>query len=121
MLHTLITLFLQVLVLLVIVPACTSGGVAVREGGLFRGFLAILCIALLNFVLWVALTFITVGFTLVAQVATFGLAGLVINALAIKATAGMMPDVLYVRSFGSAFIAALVMVVCNYLLHAYLI
>ncbi len=109
----LISIALQVLVLLIVVPAVTSNGVAVREGGFFRGLLALICIGLTNMILWFGLTILTVGMTVVLQFLTFGLVGLLINALAFKVTAATLKDVLYVRSFGSAFGAALVMVIAN--------
>lgn len=109
----LISLALQVLILLIAVPACTGGGVMVRQGGFFRGLLVLICIGLTNSILWFVLTLLTVGMTLVLQLLTFGLVGLLINALAIKCTSSMLKDVLYVRGFGSAFGAALVMVIGN--------
>lgn len=116
----LISIALQVLVLLIVVPAVTSNGVAVRQGGFFRGLLALICIGLTNMALWFILTIATVGLTVVFQVLTFGLVGLLINALAFQATAGMLKDVLYVRSFGSALGAALVMVLANCAIHHFL-
>lgn len=116
-----LTIFLEVLVLLLIVPACTSGGVAVRQGGLFRGLLAILLIGLLNVSLWFAITLLTVGTALIAQVITFGLVGLLINALAIRLTGAIMGDALYVRSFGSAFVASIVMVLSNLAIQHFLL
>jgi uncharacterized membrane protein YvlD (DUF360 family) len=109
----LITIALQVLALLIVVPAVTSGGVAVRQGGFFRGLLVLFCIGLTNMILWFGLTLVTVGMTLVLQYLTFGLVGLLINALAFKVTASALNDVLYVRSYGSAFLAAVVMVLTN--------
>ncbi len=109
----LISLALQVLILLVVVPAFTGGGVMVRQGGFFRGLLVLVCIGLTNSILWFALTLLTVGMTLVLQFLTFGLVGLLINALAIKCTSAALKDVLYVRGFGSAFAAALIMVLGN--------
>lgn len=109
----LISLALQVLALLIVVPAVTGNGVAVRQGGLFRGLLVLFCIGLTNMILWFVLTLFTVGMTLVAQWLTFGLVGLLINALAIKIVGNTLNDTLYVRSFGSAFLAAIVMVLTN--------
>ncbi len=117
----LITVVLQVLVLLLVVPAATSGGVAVRSGGFVRGVLALLVIGLLNLSLWFAITLLTIGTALIAQAITFGLVGLLINALAIKITGALMEDAFYVRSYGSAFIAAIVMVVSNLLIQRVLL
>lgn len=116
----LITILLQVLVLLFVVPPVTSNGVAVRQGSVFRGILALLCIGLLNMALWFVLTIFTAGLAVVASWLTFGLVGLLVNALAIRVTAGLLGDVLYVRSFGSAFLAAIVMVVTNFLINTVL-
>ena len=112
----LITIVLQVLVLLIIVPAATGGGVAIRKGGFFRGLLALLVSGLLNLSLWFAITLLTIGMALVAQVITFGLVGLLINALAIKLTGALMEDAFHVRSYGSAFVAAIVLVVSHVLI-----
>jgi len=109
----LISIALQVLALLIVVPAVTGQGVAVRKGGFFRGLLVLFCIGLTNLILWFVLTLFTVGMTLVLQYLTFGLVGLLINALAIKMTSNALDDVLYVRNFGSAFLAAVVMVLTN--------
>lgn len=109
----LISIALQVLALLVVVPAVTGNGVAVRQGGFFRGLLVLFCIGLTNMILWFGLTLVTVGMTIVTQWLTFGLVGLLINALAIKLVGKALNDVLYVRSYGSAFLAAIVMVLTN--------
>ena len=109
----LISIALQVLALLVVVPAVTGNGVAVRRGGFFRGLLVLFCIGLTNMILWFGLTLLTVGTTLLAQWLTFGLVGLLINALAIKVVGSVLNDAFYVRSYGSAFLAAIVMVLTN--------
>ncbi|HMP50357.1 MAG TPA: phage holin family protein [Candidatus Melainabacteria bacterium] len=112
MLEFLIALVLKVVVLLVVVPAVTSGNVAVRQGGFFRGLLILLSIGLLNLALWPLLSIFTLGTILVAQMAIFGLVGLVVNALAFR-IAGGMSDAFYVKNFGSALGAALTMSVAN--------
>ena len=43
-----------------------------------------------------------------------------IDVVEIRVTGGLFSDVLYVKSFGSAFVAALVMVVSNFLINAVL-
>jgi uncharacterized membrane protein YvlD (DUF360 family) len=116
----LVSLVLQVLVLLVVVPAVTANGVAVRQGGFFRGLIALVCIGLTNMILWFLLTIFTVGMTVLLQFLTFGLVGLLINALAIRATGSALKDVLYVKSFGSALGAALTMVIANCLIRYFL-
>lgn len=112
MLEFFIALALKVVVLLVVVPAVTSGNVAIRQGGFFRGLLILLSIGLLNLALWPLLAIFTLGAILVAQMATFGLVGLVVNALAFR-IAGAMSDAFYVKNFGSALGAALTMSVAN--------
>lgn len=116
MLNYILTIFLQVVVLLVIVPNLTSGGVAVRKGGLLRGLVTVFIIGLTNLGLWIGLTMLTFGAVLAVQVLTLGLAGIVVNALAIRVAGGILPDVLYVRSFGSALSAAVVITICNFLI-----
>lgn len=116
----LVTVILQVLVLLLVVPPATTGGVAVRQGSFFRGILALLCIGLANIALWSVLTIATAGLAVVASWLTFGLVGVLVNALAFRVTGGLFSDVLYVRSFGSAFVAAAVMVVSNFLINTVL-
>ncbi len=115
--NLLLSVFLQVLVLLVVVPACTGGNVAIRHGGFFRGLLVLICISLTNIILSFGLIILTVGMTVVLQWLTFGLLGLLINALAIRITAGVLKDVLYVRNFWSALGAALVIVLANAAIH----
>lgn len=112
MIEFLISLVLKVVVLLVIVPAVTSGNVAVRQGGFIRGLLILVSIGIVNLALWPALAIVTFGMVLVAQIATFGLVGIVVNALAFR-LAGAMTDAFYVKNFGSALGAALTMSVAN--------
>ncbi|MCA9804526.1 MAG: phage holin family protein [Cyanobacteria bacterium HKST-UBA02] len=116
MLSYALSIFLQVLILLVLVPNVTGGGVAVRQGGLIRGLITVLFIGLVNVGLWVGLAMLTLGTALAVQVVTFGLLGIIVNALAIRVVGGILPDVLYVRNFGSAFSAAVVITICNFLI-----
>lgn len=110
---------LMTLALLILVPAATGGGVAVRQGGLIKGLFTLFVIGCLNFCLWLFFGLFTVGSALVFDWLTFGLVGLLINALAYKCTASVFPEVLYVRSYGSAFWAALVMTISSYLITTY--
>ena len=112
-----IRLVLMILVLLVVVPAATNYGVAVRQGGFFRGFLTLLIVSLLNSVLWIGLSVTTLGAALLANVLLFGLVGLLVNGASFYIAAGIMPDVLQVRNFGSACWAALIMTVASGLIN----
>ena len=116
----LLKLFLMIVTLLVVVPAVTGGGVAVRKGGIFRGLLTLMVVGLLNFCLWLVFTLFTVGGALVANYLTFGLVGILVNALAFKCSASAMPEVLYVRSYGSAFWASIVMTIMGCLIQAFI-
>lgn len=120
MLEFLIRLALMVLTLLVVVPAVTGGGVAVRQGGFFRGLLSLIVIGLVNLCLWFGITLATLGAVVPLQILTFGLVGLLINALAFKATSAVMPEVLYVKSFGTAFGASLVMTIATWAINHFL-
>ncbi len=120
MLEFLIRLALMVLTLLVVVPAVTGGGVAVRRGGFFRGLLSVIVIGLVNMCLWFGITLLTLGTVLPLQILTFGFVGLLINALAFRATAAVMPEVLYVKSFGTAFGASLVMTIATWAINHFL-
>lgn len=110
----LIHMGLLLLTLLIIVPACTGGDVAVRRGGIFRGLVAMFFVGLMNYGLWFVFTLATVGVVIPLHYLTFGLIGLLINALAFKLTGKLLPEVLYVRSYGAAVIAALVMTCASY-------
>lgn len=116
-----IRLILMVLTLLVVVPAATGGAVAVRRGGFFRGFFSLIVIGLLNCCLWLGFGLFTLGGAVVANVLLFGLVGLCINALAFKLAAWLMPDVLQVRSFGSAFFASVILTLAAFLLNHFVI
>lgn len=119
MLELLIRIALMVLTLLIVVPAVTGGNVAVRQGGFFRGLLALLVIGLCNSALWFVFALLSVGGVIVANVLLFGLVGVLINALAFVGTSKLMPSTLYVKGFGSAFWASLVMTAASFLIHMY--
>lgn len=119
MIEFLIALALKVVVLLVVVPAVTSGNVAVRNGGFFRGLLILLSIGIINLALWPALAIVTFGMVLVVQMVTFGLVGIVVNAIAFR-IAGAMSESFHVKNFGSALGAALTMSVANILIQIFL-
>lgn len=116
MFDSLLTLVLQVLVLLIIVPAVTGGNVAIRQGGFFRGLLILVCIGIVNWMLWPILTIFTLGMVLVFQAITYGLVGIVINALAFRIAGGMSTS-FHVKSFGSALVAAITMAIANVGIH----
>jgi putative membrane protein len=54
--------------------------------------------------------------TLPLGILTLGLFFLVINALILELTAHLMPSILYVRSFGAAFIGAIILAILHMLL-----
>lgn len=109
MLDFVIKAVLMTLALLILVPMLTGGGVAVRSGGIIKGLFTLFVIACANFCLWLGFAFFTAGGAVLLNWLTFGLVGLLINALAYKCTAAVFPEVLYVRSYCSAFLASLVM------------
>lgn len=111
-----IQLVLTLIVLLVVVPKATDNGVAVREGGFFRGLLTLVGVSILNRVLWMGFALFTLGGAVIANLLLFGLIGLGIHALAFKVFSWLFPDVLQVRSFGSACWASLIMMVAGYLI-----
>jgi len=112
MLTMILHVVLMVLAMLVAVPAFTDNGVKVR-GGFLSGLFALVVVGCVNAGLWVGLTLITVGGTMVGNVLTLGLVGLLINGLAIMLTSKLMPGTLLVRSYMSAFWAALVLTLCS--------
>lgn len=112
----LIQIALLVLAWLVAVPAFTGNSVNVR-GGFFAGLLVMLLVGVGNIALWSVLTVLTVGGTIVGNHLFFGLVGLLINGLAILCTGRLFPGILYVRDYGSAFLAALVMTLASYGVH----
>lgn len=116
MFESILTLVLQVVTLLVVVPAVTNGNVAVRQGGFLRGLLIILCIGLVNWALWPILAILTFGMILVVQMVSFGIAGIFINALAFRLFGGIS-TALYVKNYGSALLAAVTMSVANIVIH----
>lgn len=113
----LLRVVLLVLTLLVVVPAATGNGVAVRRGGFFRGFMSLLVIGLLNLVLWAGFTLLTLGTAVLLNVLLCGLVGIVVHACAFWLTSRVMPDVLYVRGFGSACWASVIMTVVGFLIN----
>ncbi|MBY0359500.1 MAG: phage holin family protein [Candidatus Obscuribacterales bacterium] len=117
MLTFLVRLVLMVLTLLVVVPAATGGAVAVRRGGFCRGFFSLLVIGLCNCCLWLGFGLFTLGGAVVLNYLLFGLIGLCINALAFKLAARLMPDVLYVASFGSAFWASVILTLVSFFIN----
>ena len=116
MFESILTLVLQVVTLLVVVPAVTSGTVAVRQGGFLRGALIMLCIGLVNFALWPILALFTFGTIFIVQMLSFGLVGIFVNALAFRLFGGIS-TALYVKNYGSALAAAITMSVANVVIH----
>lgn len=112
-----VRLVLMILVLLVLVPAATSNGVSVRNGGFFRGLWTLLVVGLLNTGLWMLLGLSTLGAAILADILLLGLVGLLVNGTAFYVASALMPGVLQVRSFGSACFAALIMTVASLLVN----
>jgi len=116
LLNLLIHIALLLAALLWLVPQVTAGGVAVRQGSAFRGFLALLAIALINHIGWHLLAL--VGIATVIPSATMVVAGLIawfVQACAIAITGKIMPGVLQVRSFSTALGASAVLIVTGWL------
>lgn len=90
------------------VPYFVSG---VQVDGIATALLAALLLGVLN----VTLKPILILFTLPLTLVTFGLFLLVVNALVFQFAAGLLPG-LHVASFGSAFLASLVVSVVSWLL-----
>jgi uncharacterized membrane protein YvlD (DUF360 family) len=116
-----VRLVLMALVLLVVVPGATGNGVRVRNSGFFNAVLTLFLVALLNTGLWFLVGVSTLGLALVANVLLLGLVGLVINGAAFSLASALAPDVLEVRSFGSACWASLIMTVASMLIHHFVV
>jgi uncharacterized membrane protein YvlD (DUF360 family) len=119
MLEFILEVVLLVLAMLVAVPALTGGNMRVH-GGFFSGLLVLVIAAIVNVGLWFGLTLLTVGGTIVGNWLTFGLVGLLINGLAFYFTGRLMPSTLYVRSYGSAFFAGLIMTLASWAIHTFI-
>lgn len=117
----LVRLVLMVLVLLVVVPAATGNAIRVRNSGFFNAIFTLLLVALLNTGLWFLLGISTLGLAVVANVLLLGLVSLVINGAAFSLASAMAPDVLEVRSFGSACWASLIMTVASMLIQHFVV
>lgn len=117
----LVHLVLMILVLLVVVPAATGNGVRVRNGGFFNALLTMFLVALLNTGLWFVVGVSTLGLALVANVLLLGLVSLVINGAAFSLASALAPEVLEVRSFGSACWASLIMTVASMMINHFII
>lgn len=119
MLNLLIRIVLMVLTLLIVVPAVTGNQVAIRQGGFFRGLLALLVIGLFNSALWFVFALVTAGGALVLNAITFGAVGILINALAFLATGRLMPETLRVEGYGPAIWASIVMTAASFVIHMF--
>ena len=94
---------------IVFAPIVSGNGVYVRHERWIHGFLAVLAIGIVNAGLWYLLSFATLGLVLAAQVVTFGIVGWFVNGWAVYLFGRAFPRVLYVRSYWSAFWAAMVL------------
>jgi putative membrane protein len=86
-------------------------GIELR-GGIVHVLIAAAVFGLLN----ATLGFLLKILTLPLGILTLGLFFLVINALILELTAHLMPSILYVRSFGAAFIGAIILAILHMLL-----
>jgi uncharacterized membrane protein YvlD (DUF360 family) len=114
----LLTLILHVALLLIallyVVPVVTDSGVAIRRNSAVRGFLALVVIALANKIFWHVLTLSGVGPSIPVELFSLGVVAWLVNAVGIFITGRIMPGVLYVRSFGSAMGASLILVLAGW-------
>ena len=106
--EAILKLFLMLVTLIVLVPAFTAHAVHVPRNGLFRGICALIGIAVVNWFVWTGFTVLSLGLVIPLNFLTLGIIGLIFNALAFLAIGRLLPSILYVRNFESAFIAALV-------------
>lgn len=88
-------------------------GIELR-GGIVDALIAAAVLGLLNATLGLLLKILT----LPLGILTLGLFFLVINAIILELTAHLLPSVLYVRSFGAAFIGAIILALLHMLLGA---
>jgi uncharacterized membrane protein YvlD (DUF360 family) len=109
----LVQMLLVLTAMLWLVPVLTDNGVQVR-GGFVKATLILLGIAFLDAGLWIGLTALTVFTNLIANFLTLGLVGLLVRALAYWLFGRMFPGCLYVRSYGSALGAAIIMTVASW-------
>lgn len=110
-------ILIHVLVLMValmwLVPNATSGGVAVRQGSVVLGVLALLVISLANHIFWHVLAATGLAIIPVTLLGA-GLIGWLLNGLAIRLVGAILPGVLYVRSTGAALGASLILMLAGF-------
>ncbi|MBK7747596.1 MAG: hypothetical protein IPP57_24125 [Candidatus Obscuribacter sp.] len=117
--HMLVQTLLLTLSLMFVVPMVTDGGVAVRRNSFFRGALGIVVLALGNKVLWHVLTVAGAMQAAPAVLFSFGIAALLVNAVVMIGIGRILPGVLYVRSFGTALGGSLALMLCGWLINAF--
>lgn len=116
LIHMLLQTLLLTLSLLYVVPAVTDGGVAVRRSSFLRGALGLVVLALGNKVLWHVLAMMGAMHAAPTAVFTLSVVGWLINAVVIFCIGKIMPGVLFVRSFGTSMGAALVLMLCGWVI-----
>ncbi|MBU6452562.1 MAG: phage holin family protein [Cyanobacteria bacterium REEB67] len=121
----LLTLILHMALLLIallyIVPAATDGGVAIRRNSGLRGVLALVVVALANKIFWHVLTLSGIGLSIPLELFTLGVVAWLVNAICIFATGRIMPGILYVRSFGAAMGASLILILAGWAISPFLL
>lgn len=111
----LLQVLLMSLVLILIVPRLTGQGVAIREGGILRGVLVMILIAVSNYIIWVLASIATLGSILLVNVLTFGLVGVLVTAVSLCVAERLMPDTLQVTSFSAALWAGLILNIAGFI------
>jgi uncharacterized membrane protein YvlD (DUF360 family) len=104
---------LILLAMLWLVPVLTDNNVRVR-GGFLKGAFVLIGVSILEVVLWIGLTVITLFGDVLLNILTLGLVGLLVRGLAYLMVGRLCPGCLYVRDYWSAFGAALIMTVANW-------
>jgi uncharacterized membrane protein YvlD (DUF360 family) len=121
LLHLLLHVLLLLAALLYLVPAVTDGGVAIRKNSAVRGVLALIVIALTNKIFWHVLAVAGVSLAVPTALFTAAVVGWLANSLAIFTTGRIMPGVLYVRSFGTAMGASLILMLAGWVISLFLL
>lgn len=114
--EALLKLVLMLGTLIFLVPAFTQHAVHVPRNGFARGIAALVGIGVVNWFVWTGVTVLSLGLIIPLNFLTLGIIGLLFNGLAFLAIGRLFPSVLYVRSFESAVLAAVVTTVATYLI-----
>lgn len=84
------------------------------SGGIWDALIVVLFFGFVNFLLRILLVVTTLGLGYLIYILTLGLAGLVVNALALSFVADFLPFQLYVPSFWDAFLGGALLALANY-------